>query len=128
MPWVLSGCWEGSNLTNERISLKTHYGNSRTGKKVYAVYEAGPLGYGLYRKLRELGIEALVCAPECLEAGSKRKHNKIVASKWTCKAGRAGAHPYHARRAGHPDRNQPLDFLGLSTLKHRFSLRRRPFS
>src|SRR5271168_231552 len=32
MPWVLSGCWESSNLTNERISLKTHYGNSRTGK------------------------------------------------------------------------------------------------
>src|SRR5271166_1227680 len=31
MPWVLSGCWESSNLTNERISLKTHYGNSRTG-------------------------------------------------------------------------------------------------
>lgn len=26
-------------------------------------------------------IEALVCAPECLEAGSKRKHNKIDASK-----------------------------------------------
>jgi transposase len=50
-------------------------------EKVYAVYEAGPLGYVLYRKLKELGIEALVCAPECLEAGSKRKHNKIDASK-----------------------------------------------
>jgi transposase len=52
-------------------------------EKVYAVYEAGPLGYVLYRKLKELGIEALVCAPECLEAGSKRKHNKIDASKLT---------------------------------------------
>src|ERR1700746_2620847 len=31
MPWVLSGCWESSNLTNERIFLETHYGNSRTG-------------------------------------------------------------------------------------------------
>src|SRR5882724_2712610 len=50
-------------------------------EKVYAVYEAGPLGYVLYRKLKELGIEAMVCAPECLEAGSKRKHNKIDASK-----------------------------------------------
>jgi transposase len=50
-------------------------------EKVYAVYEAGPLGYVLYRKLKGLGIEALVCAPECLEAGSKRKHNKIDASK-----------------------------------------------
>jgi hypothetical protein len=27
-------------------------------EKVYAVYEAGPLGYVLYRKLKELGIEA----------------------------------------------------------------------
>src|SRR5215831_12945057 len=52
-------------------------------EKVYAVYEAGPLGYVLYRKLKELGIEAMVCAPECLEAGSKRKHNKIDASKLT---------------------------------------------
>ncbi len=26
-------------------------------------------------------IEALVCAPECLEAGNKRQHNKIDASK-----------------------------------------------
>src|SRR5271166_4548418 len=32
---------------------------------------------------KQLGIEALVCAPECLEAGSKRKHNKIDASKLT---------------------------------------------
>src|SRR5262245_40759812 len=52
-------------------------------EKVYAVYEAGPLGYVLYRKLKELGVEAMVCAPECLEGGSKRKHNKIDASKLT---------------------------------------------
>jgi transposase len=55
----------------------------QSAEKVYAVYEAGPLGYVLYRKLRELGIEAMVCAPECLEAGSKRKHNKIDVSKLT---------------------------------------------
>ncbi len=35
-------------------------------ENVYAIYEAGPLGYVLYRKLRELGIEALVCAPVSL--------------------------------------------------------------
>ena len=52
-------------------------------EKVSAVYEAGPLGYVLYRKLRELGVEALVCAPESLEAGSKRKHNKMDAAKLT---------------------------------------------
>src|SRR5271168_4542992 len=33
MPWVLLGCWESSNLTNERISISTHYGNSRTGNR-----------------------------------------------------------------------------------------------
>jgi transposase len=54
-------------------------------EKVYAVYEAGPLGYVLYRKLQELGIEAMVCAPECLEKGSKRKHNKIDAARLTGK-------------------------------------------
>ena len=54
-------------------------------EKVYVVYEAGPLGYVLYRKLKELGVEAMVCAPECLEAGSKRKHNKIDASKLTAR-------------------------------------------
>ena len=53
----------------------------RLAEKVYAVYEAGPLGYVLYRKLIELGIEAVVCAPESLEAGSKRKNNKIDARK-----------------------------------------------
>src|ERR1700737_252127 len=54
-------------------------------EKVYAVYEAGPLGYVLYRKLKELGVEAMVCAPECLEAGSKRKFNKIDAAKLTAR-------------------------------------------
>jgi transposase len=47
---------------------------------VYAVYEAGPLGYVLYRRLEQLGIKAYVSAPECLEQG-KRKHNKLDARK-----------------------------------------------
>jgi transposase len=47
---------------------------------VYAVYEAGPLGYVLYRQLKELGIKASVSAPECLEQG-KRKTNKLDARK-----------------------------------------------
>src|SRR3984893_4046518 len=51
-------------------------------EEVYAVYEAGPLGYVLYRRLRELGIKALVSAPEFLEQG-KRKHNKLDARKLT---------------------------------------------
>ena len=52
----------------------------RLAEEVYAVYEAGPLGYVLYRRLRELGIKAYVCAPECLEQG-RRKTNKIDARK-----------------------------------------------
>jgi transposase len=51
-------------------------------EEVYAVYEAGPLGYVLYRRLRELGVKAYVSAPECLEQG-KRKHNKLDARKLT---------------------------------------------
>jgi hypothetical protein len=31
-------------------------------EKVYAVYEAGPLGFVLYRRLKDLGIEAFVSA------------------------------------------------------------------
>ena len=49
-------------------------------EEVYAVYEAGPLGYVLYRQLRELGIKAYLSAPECLEQG-KRKHNKLDGRK-----------------------------------------------
>jgi transposase len=49
-------------------------------EKVYAVYEAGPLGFVLYRRLKALGVEALVSAPECLEQG-RRKFNKLDARK-----------------------------------------------
>jgi transposase len=52
----------------------------RLAEEVYAVYEAGPLGYVLYRRLQALGIKAYVSAPECLEQG-RRKHNKLDARK-----------------------------------------------
>src|SRR5260370_34927741 len=48
-------------------------------EKVYVVYEAGPLGYVLYRQLQELGGEALVRAPACLEGGHRRKQTKMSA-------------------------------------------------
>lgn len=67
-------------------------------EKVYAVYEAGPLGYVLYRQLKELGVEAMVCAPDCLEGGSKRKHNKIDAAKLTARLyGFVGGNQYDLR-------------------------------
>ena len=67
------------NFNFEELLLFAHKQLS-LGQKVYAVYEAGPLGYVLYRRLRELGIEAYVSAPECLEQG-KRKFNKLDARK-----------------------------------------------
>ena len=67
------------NLGFEELLLFAHKQLS-LAEKVYAVYEAGPLGYVLYRRLRELGIEAYVSAPECLEQG-KRKFNKLDARK-----------------------------------------------
>jgi transposase len=67
------------NFSFEELLLFAHKQLS-LGQKVYAVYEAGPLGYVLYRRLRELGIEAYVSAPECLEQG-KRKFNKLDARK-----------------------------------------------
>jgi transposase len=67
------------NLSFEELLL---FGCKQTqlGEQVYAVYEAGPLGNVLYRRLKELGVEAYVSAPECLEQG-KRKHNKLDARK-----------------------------------------------
>ena len=67
------------NLSFEELLLFAHKQLS-LAQKVYAVYEAGPLGYVLYRRLRELGIEAYVTAPECLEQG-RRKFNKLDARK-----------------------------------------------
>src|SRR5246127_655340 len=67
------------NFSFEELLLFAHKQLS-LGQKVYAVYEAGPLGYVLYRRLRELGIEAFVSAPECLEQG-RRKFNKLDARK-----------------------------------------------
>src|SRR5258707_3357663 len=67
------------SLSFEELLLFAHKQLS-LAEEVYAVYEAGPLGYVLYRHLRELGIRAYVSAPECLEQG-KRKHNKLDARK-----------------------------------------------
>jgi transposase len=67
------------NLSFGELLLFAHKQLS-LAQKVYAVYEAGPLGFVLYRRLKELGIEAKVSAPECLEQG-KRKFNKLDARK-----------------------------------------------
>ena len=51
------------------------------------VYEAGPLGYTLYRKLTARGVLCYVCAPDSSEQKRKRrKNNKIDARNLTVSA------------------------------------------
>src|SRR3984893_6778627 len=55
-------------------------------EQVVVVYEAGPLGYILYRKLSALGVLCYVCAPDSSEQRKKRrKNNKIDARSLTSK-------------------------------------------
>jgi len=55
-------------------------------ERVVVVYEAGPFGYSLYRKLKALGVECYVCAPDSSEQQRKRrKNNRIDARNLTSK-------------------------------------------
>jgi transposase len=47
-------------------------------KEVVVVYEAGPLGYTLYRELEANGIKCLVCAPRSGEQKRKRRKNNTI--------------------------------------------------
>jgi transposase len=47
-------------------------------KEVVVVYEAGPLGYTLYRQLKAMGLECLVCAPRSGEQKRKRRKNNAI--------------------------------------------------
>ena len=53
-------------------------------EEVVVVYEAGPLGYGLYRKLTARGVKCLVCVPDSSQQQRKRrKTNQIDARTLT---------------------------------------------
>src|ERR1700742_961819 len=54
------------NLGFEVLQLCPHK-QLRLAERVYAVSDAAPLVYVFYRRLRDLGLEAFVSAPECLE-------------------------------------------------------------
>jgi transposase len=55
-------------------------------EQVVVVYEAGPLGYTLYRKLKAAGVLCYVCAPDSAQQRRKRrKNNKIDARNLTSK-------------------------------------------
>jgi transposase len=47
-------------------------------EQLAVVYEAGPLGYALYRQLEASDIECLVCAPRSGEQKRKRRKNKSI--------------------------------------------------
>lgn len=47
-------------------------------EEVVVLYEAGPLGYTLYRELKAKGIECLVCAPRSDEQQRKRRKNNSI--------------------------------------------------
>ena len=47
-------------------------------KEVVVLYEAGPLGYTLYRDLEARGIKCLVCAPRSGEQKRKRRKNNSI--------------------------------------------------
>jgi transposase len=47
-------------------------------KEVVVLYEAGPLGYKLYRELKASAIECVVCAPRSGEQKRKRRKNNAI--------------------------------------------------
>jgi transposase len=47
-------------------------------EEVVVVYEAGPLGYGLYRALEARGVKCLVCAPDSTQQKRKRRKNNQI--------------------------------------------------
>src|SRR5215471_5559265 len=50
----------------------------QVAEEVVVVYEAGPLGYVLYRELEAQGIRCYVCAPESAQQRSKRRKNNQI--------------------------------------------------
>ncbi len=74
------------NFRSEEAFLLFVVKQLERAERVVVVYEAGPLGYSLYRKLKELSVECYVCAPDSSEQQKKRrKNNKIDARNLTSK-------------------------------------------
>jgi transposase len=70
-------------------------------EQVVVVYEAGPLGYTLYRMLKARGLLCYVCAPDSSEQKRKRrKNNKIDARSLTSKLFKVGQEARYCRQSG----------------------------
>lgn len=50
----------------------------KAAEEVVVVYEAGPLGYVLYRELEACGVKCYVCGPQSTEQRSKRRKNNQI--------------------------------------------------
>jgi transposase len=73
--------------SRSEVELLLHVQKQRQrAEQVVVVYEAGPLGYTLYRKLTAAGVLCYVCAPDSADQRRKRvKNNKIDARSLTSK-------------------------------------------
>jgi transposase len=69
------------NLRSETEVLLYAEKQLELAEEVVVVYEAGPLGYGLYRKLTARGAKCLVCAPDCTQQKRKRRKNNKIDSR-----------------------------------------------
>lgn len=80
---VSHGKWGGSNLSAERGLLKLLKKFDLKKSEVSIVYEAGPSGFVLVRRLLQLGYECIVVAPSEVpgKAGDKVKTDKRDARK-----------------------------------------------
>jgi transposase len=67
-----------ANLSSEPELLLYVEKQLQQAEEVVVVYEAGPLGYGLYRKLEARGIKCLVCAPDSTQQKRKRRKNNQI--------------------------------------------------
>jgi len=67
-----------ANLRSEAELLLYVEKQCEQAEEVVVVYEAGPLGYGLYRKLRARGVKCLVCAPDSSQQKKKRRKNNQI--------------------------------------------------
>ena len=67
-----------ANLRSEAELLLYVEKQCEQAEEVVVVYEAGPLGYGLYRKLTARGVKCLVCAPDSSQQKKKRRKNNQI--------------------------------------------------
>ena len=72
------GGGSGADIWEQRSLIALRPEAARAGQGVVVLYEAGPLGYTLYRELKAKGIDCLVCAPRSGEQKRKRRKNNTI--------------------------------------------------